>query len=55
MISARLTNVGPFMASLADKAERLAKAAAENRLRATRADTSRWRRANLLWPLFTKD
>ena len=38
-----------------ERARQLAGAAAENRLRARLQDPWRWRRATLLWPLFTKD
>jgi hypothetical protein len=44
-----------FAARLAEQAARLAAARAESRLRSRRGDPSRWRRASLLWPLFTKD
>jgi hypothetical protein len=44
-----------FAARLAEQATKLAVARAESRLRARRDDPSRWRRAGLLWPLFTKD
>jgi hypothetical protein len=40
---------------LADRAGQLARVVIENRLRARRADPHRWRKAGLLWPLFTKD
>ena len=43
------------MARLTAKAATLARAAAENRLRAARSDPARWRRAALLWPLFTRN
>ena len=39
---------------LAEKAGLLAEARAAETLLAARADASRWRRASLLWPLFTK-
>jgi len=39
---------------LADRAETLARARAEEALLARRDDPHRWRRAQLLWPLFTK-
>ena len=44
-----------WVARLTAKAETLARAAAENRLRAARSDPARWRRAALLWPLFTRN
>jgi hypothetical protein len=49
------TESARLVARLAAKAEALARAAAENRRRAARADPARWRRAALLWPLFAKD
>ena len=55
MIRARLGRSGGFAARLTAQAERLTEAAAENALRARRADPGRWRRAALLWPLFTQD
>jgi hypothetical protein len=42
-------------ARLTAKAAALARARGEALLRARRQDPSRWRRADLLWPLFTKD
>ena len=42
-------------AQLTARAERLAQAYGEALLRARRDDPTRWRRAALLWPLFTKD
>ena len=44
-----------WVARLTAKAETLARAAAENRLRAARSDPARWRLEALLWPLFAKD
>lgn len=41
-------------ARLAEQAKTNAEASAETRLRETRQDASRWRKARLLWPLFTK-
>ncbi|KPL68933.1 hypothetical protein SZ64_12985 [Erythrobacter sp. SG61-1L] len=41
-------------AKLTAKAARIAAAAAENGLRARRADPLRWRLPRLLWPLITK-
>lgn len=38
---------------LARKARALAQARAESRLLARRADPGRWRKARLLWPLFS--
>ena len=40
---------------LAAKAARLAEAHGESRARARRGDPSRWWRADLVWPLFTKE
>lgn len=44
-----------FAAHLTARAVRLAQAYGEAFLRARRDDPTRWRRAGLLWPLFTKD
>jgi hypothetical protein len=44
-----------FASRLAEQATRLAVARAESLIRARRGDPTRWRRAGLLWPLFTKD
>ena len=56
MIEAALTDSsGDFAAALAARAALLAKAYGEALLRERRNDPTRWRRAALLWPLFTKD
>lgn len=56
MIRARFaSDVATLARSLASRASELAKARAEERLAETRADPWRWRKAHLLWPLFTKD
>lgn len=55
MIRGRSQNRTGFAARLARRAEALAQAAAENALRARRADPARWRQARLLWPLFSRD
>lgn len=39
---------------LAERAEKIAAAHAEMRALTTRGDESRWRRADLVWPLFAK-
>lgn len=39
---------------LADRAGKIAAAHAEMRALKTRGDESRWRRADLVWPLFAK-
>jgi len=54
MITGR-TESHELVARLTAKAETLARAAAESRRRAARADPARWRRAALLWPLFTRN
>ncbi|KPH57579.1 hypothetical protein ACLIMP_02235 [Novosphingobium aerophilum] len=55
MISA---DAGPSLAALfrrlASRAEALAAAHAEARRMAARGDETRWRRADLVWPLFAK-
>lgn len=56
MIAARIAASGRGLAArLAERARLLAEAHIESRRRARRGDGSRWRRAGLLWPLFTKD
>ncbi|QZH76367.1 MAG: hypothetical protein JY451_07485 [Erythrobacter sp.] len=55
MIRARSTIRTGFAARLARRAQVLAQAAAESALRARRADPARWRKARLLWPLFSRD
>lgn len=55
MISARTSDLRGLATRLAAKAETLARAHGENRLRARRNDALRWRKPGLLWPLFTKD
>lgn len=53
MIRAEAADAG-FVARLAARARALAEAHAERRALARRGDPRRWRRAALLWPLFTK-
>ncbi|MFC3101541.1 hypothetical protein [Altererythrobacter lauratis] len=53
MIAARSTTANGFAARLAARAAQIAAAAAESAFRAERGDARRWRRAHLLWPLFT--
>lgn len=55
MIEARGSAPNGFVSRLAARAAKLAEAAAANRRRAIARDPWRWRRATLLWPLFTKD
>ena len=55
MIDTQIVEAGAFAVRLAAQAASLARARAETALRARRGDASRWRRAALLWPLFTKD
>lgn len=56
MIAAKLAGSdGSFVKRLTVRAQVLAKAAAENRLRERRADPWRWRSPHLLWPLFAKE
>ena len=55
MIEVRITPDPRSLAGrLALRASARAAALAEERLRAARADPSRWRLPRLLWPLFTK-
>jgi hypothetical protein len=44
-----------FVARLVARAERIARAQAEESVRATGRDPWRWRTPRLLWPLFGKD
>jgi len=55
MIEATTDARASFAARLANRARLLAEAEAETRLRSQRADSSRWRNARLLWPLFSRD
>ncbi|WP_169053562.1 hypothetical protein [Alteraurantiacibacter aquimixticola] len=55
MIAASSAHLGSLAARLSARAERLARAHAEMRLRRRKGDPSRWRKPGLLWPLFTKD
>ena len=55
MIEAGTTRTHGLAARLAAKARVLAEAHVENRRRTRLVDPSRWHRANLLWPNFTKD
>lgn len=54
MIEARVEAIG-LTDRLAGRAEALALGAARDRLLAHRKDSSRWRRAALLWPLFARN
>lgn len=55
MIAANARNAFDALAArLMARAAVLARASAETRLLARRHDETRWRRARLLWPLFTK-
>jgi hypothetical protein len=53
MMSARVL-FDDFARRLVSRAETLAAARAETRRLAARGDESRWRRADLVWPLFAK-
>jgi len=55
MIEAHIERGSALVARLAAKAETIAGARAEARLRSRRRDARRWRLAGLLWPLFAKD
>lgn len=55
MIQARTGDATGLVARLTASASTLATAQAKVRLLTRRNDTRRWRRAELLWPLFTKD
>ena len=55
MIAAQARDAFDALAArLASRAAVLAQASAETTLLARRQDETRWRRARLLWPLFTK-
>ena len=55
MMSARLLAAPALMNRLAARAAILAAARSERRARRRLGDGSHWRRADLLWPLFTKE
>ena len=55
MIAARLHATTALAARLAARAAVLAAARADRRMRRRAGDGSHWRRADLLWPLFTKE
>lgn len=48
------TNFDSLAARLTQRARALGAAWLQSRAMAARADARRWRRADLLWPLFTK-
>ena len=48
------TNFAAFAARLTQRARTLATAHLQARVLAAQGDETRWRRADLLWPLFTK-
>lgn len=55
MIASRIAQAAGWSSRLLARAQSLARARAEQLDRERRGDPARWRRANLLWPLFTKD
>ena len=55
MIEIETRDMRGVFARLADKAAALGLARAEAARRRSTGDDTRWRRARLLWPLFTKD
>ena len=55
MIEIETRDMRGVFARLADKAAALCVARAEAARRRDAGDDTRWRRARLLWPLFTKD
>ena len=55
MIEIETRDKSGVFARLADKAAALGMARAETTRRRSAGDDTRWRRAQLLWPLFTKD
>lgn len=54
MIEAEINGLPRLSRILADKAARLAEARIEERRLAQTGDAARWRRADLLWPTFSK-
>jgi hypothetical protein len=54
MIRAEITDLPRLASRLSARAASLAAATAENHSRRRRQDPVRWRRADLLWPLFSK-
>ncbi len=54
MIKAEIPGLASLAKRLSARADRLGEAAAENRARARRHDPGRWRKSELLWPLFGK-
>lgn len=54
MIRAALPRGNGFTQRLLAKASLLARAGAKSALLTSRGDASRWRRADLLWPLFSR-
>lgn len=55
MIEVRLADFAATARRLAQEAERLGSARAEENARQAANDPSRWRDPRLLWPLFLKD
>lgn len=55
MIEASTKSRSGFAVRLARRAQKIAEAKVENALRARRNDSSRWRDARLLWPLFSRE
>lgn len=55
MIRSDASGFAELASRLTGKAQRLAQARSEMRLRIRRRDAGRWRDARLLWPLFLKD
>ena len=55
MIEIETREISGVFVRLADKAAALGLARAEAARRRSVGDDTRWRRARLLWPLFTKD
>ena len=55
MIEVETRDMRAVILQLTAKAAALGRARAEIARRSAAADDTRWRRARLLWPLFTKD
>lgn len=55
MMSARMPGAGKLVGRMIGQAQALAQTRAQAIVAQRRGDPARWRKAGLLWPLFTKD
>lgn len=55
MIATRVPGIAGLAGRMIARAQALAEARAESAIARRRGDPARWRKAGLLWPLFTKD